>query len=147
MQSRQLNILKAAMPYAALRFRKPMQIIIQAQELSDYMSGSAVAPGDGGSDMEAYELKDEDAGETGGNIEGLIENIRPYCTSDEISMFNTILGYIRTRNMLRSYMGFMASGAGSTMMDFMMSRLTPEQRSMYERMSTMYNAAYPDEEC
>lgn len=37
MDNRHVNMLKAAVPYTSPRFRKPMQILIQAQELASYI--------------------------------------------------------------------------------------------------------------
>ena len=128
MQGRQLNILKAAMPYMAARYRKPVHVIIQAQELSDYIVTENDDP-----DVEAYEF------DSIGNIEGMIEDIKPYCTSDEIDMFNNIISFIRTRRMFRNYMTYMASGGDNNMMSFLMSQLTPDQRNTYEKMSAMFS--------
>lgn len=131
MQNRQVNMLKAAMPYTAPRLRKPMQILIQAQELALYMQK------DEEEEIKACNL------DTVGDVEGMMESVREYCNEPEKETVNMVLNFIRAQNLYRSYRNYMSTYKNNSengMFDFLMSQLSSEQQDMVNQMSHMSNA-------
>lgn len=130
MQNRQVNMLKAAMPYTAPRLRKPMQILIQAEELALYMQK------DEEEEIRACNM------ETVGDVEGMMESVRQYCNEPEQETVNMVLNFIRAQNLYRRYRNYMQAYKNSSeagMMDFLMSQLSPEQQDMFNQVSRMQN--------
>ncbi len=131
MQNRQVNMLKAAMPYTAPRLRKPMQILIQAEELALYMQK------DEEEEIRACNM------ETVGDVEGMMESVRQYCNEPEQETVNMVLNFIRAQNLYRRYRNYMQAYKNSSeagMMDFLMSQLSPEQQDMFNQVSRMQNS-------
>ena len=131
MQNRQVNMLKAAMPYTAPRLRKPMQILIQAEELALYMQK------DEEGEIRACNM------ETVGDVEGMMESVRQYCNEPEQETVNMVLNFIRAQNLYRRYRNYMQAYKNSSeagMMDFLMSQLSPEQQDMFNQVSRMQNS-------
>ena len=67
MQNRQVEMLKAAMPYTEPGLRKPMQIFIQAEELAAYINDSGSED-----DLQACDMGSV------GDVEGMMESIREF---------------------------------------------------------------------
>lgn len=130
MDNRQVDMLKAALPYAAPAYRKPMQVYIQAKELSEYIRDER-----GSADVEACGFGNV------GNVEGLMDELRSFCTREERDMIDTVLNIMKAQRLYRSYRGYVAdnghSSGGNEIMDFLMSGLSPEQKNMFAQMSTM----------
>lgn len=138
MQNRQIDMLRTALPYAAPSFRKPLQVYIQAQELSDYIRN-----GNESADVEACGIGNA------GDVEGLMENIRQFCNAEEREMIDTVLNIVRAQKMYQCYRGYVAANSanasggrkgGPGMLDFLMSQLTPEQQNMFAQMSSAMSA-------
>lgn len=124
-------MLKAAMPYTAPRLRKPMQILIQAEELALYMQK------DEEEEIRACNM------ETVGDVEGMMESVRQYCNEPEQETVNMVLNFIRAQNLYRRYRNYMQAYKNSSeagMMDFLMSQLSPEQQDMFNQVSRMQNS-------
>ena len=102
MQNRQVNMLKAAMPYTAPRLRKPMQILIQAEELALYMQK------DEEEEIRACNM------ETVGDVEGMMESVRQYCNEPEQETVNMVLNFIRAQNLYRRYRNYMQAYKNSS---------------------------------
>lgn len=135
MQNRQVNMLKAAMPYTAPRLRKPMQILIQAQELALYMQK------DEEEEIRACNM------ETVGDIEGMMESVREYCNEPEQETVNMVLNFVRAQNLYRRYRNYVSTyknNSESGMMDFLMSQLSPEQQDMFNQMNHINSTASED---
>lgn len=135
MQNRQVNMLKAAMPYTAPRLRKPMQILIQAQELALYMQK------DEEEEIRACNM------ETVGDIEGMMESVREYCNEPEQETVNMVLNFVRAQNLYRRYRNYVSTyknNSESGMMDFLMSQLSPEQQDMFNQMNHINSMASED---
>lgn len=129
MDNRQVDMLKAALPYAAPVYRKPMQVYIQAKELAAYIRDERES-----SDVEACGFGNV------GNIEGLMDELRSFCTKEEREMLDTALNFMKAQRMFKSYRGYVAANGhksgGNEMMDFLMSRLSPEQQNMFAQINT-----------
>ena len=139
MQNRQIDMLRTALPYASPSFRKPLQVYIQAQELSDY-----IRSGDESADVEACGMGNA------GDVEGLMENIRQFCNAEERETIDTVLNIVRAQKMYQCYRGYIAANSanssggrkgGAGMLDFLMSQMTPEQQNMFSQMSSAMSAS------
>lgn len=127
MQERQLDMLRAAMPYTEPRLRKPMQIMIQAGELVSYIRDN-----DNETDLEACDMSSV------GDVEGMMESIREFCTAAERETVDLVLNFIRAQRMYETYRRYKKSGG--EMMDILASTLTPEQRNTFEQMTQVMTA-------
>ena len=128
MDNRHVNMLKAAVPYTSPRFRKPMQILIQAQELASYIRDDDEA------DLSACGL------ESAGDVEGMMESMRGFCSKQEKDTVEMVLNLLRTQKFYRAYRQFMASGKNNSdnaMFEFLMSQLAPDQQASFEKMSSI----------
>ena len=101
MQNNEIEMLRAAIPYAAPAYRKPLQVFLQIRELSEYINNSQEEP-----EIEAFGM------ENAGDIEGLMENIRPFCGVRERDMIDSFLNVIKARNMYQCYRNYASAFAG-----------------------------------
>ncbi|MBE5937857.1 MAG: hypothetical protein E7265_07485 [Lachnospiraceae bacterium] len=130
MQNRKIDMLRAAMPYTEPRYRKPMQVLIQTEELVSYINE------DGEADMEAC-----DTGSVG-DVEGMMESIKDFCNPKELETVNLVLNFVRAQRMYRTYRSFKQSdqsGSNNGMMEFLASQLTPEQQKTFGKMAAVMN--------
>lgn len=127
MQSRQIEMLKAAIPYTEPRLRKPMQIVIQAEELAAYMRDN-----ENEADLQACDM------DSVGDLEGMMESIREYCNAAERETVDLVLNFIRVQRMYQLYRRYKKSN-GNEMMEFLTSQLTAEQRKTFDQMSSFMN--------
>ncbi len=128
MENRKLDMLRAAMPYAAPEFRKSMQVILQAEELARYIHE------DNEAEVRACNL------ETARDTVGMMESIRCFCSKPEQDMIDMILNFMRAKKMYQAYRMFAAAskdGNDNLMNDFLMSQLSSEQKDMFGQMSSM----------
>ena len=132
MQNREINMLKAAMPYTSPQMRKPMQVVIQSQELSSY-----IRERDEEAEIGACGLS------TVGDVEGMMESVREFCTSAEKETVDLVLNFIRARKLYQAYRSYTTAngrnpGNGNNqMMEFMMSQLSQEQQNSFAQMSSI----------
>ncbi len=127
MQGRQIEILRAAIPYTEPRLRKPMQIVIQAEELAAYINDN-----ESEADLQACDM------DSVGDVEGMMESIREHCNAAERETVDLILNFIRVQRMYQMYRRYKSSSS-SGMMEFLASQLTPEQRKTFDQMSAVMN--------
>ena len=129
MNKRQLDMLRAAMPYTNPTLRKPLQVYIQTAELSDYIRSD-----DSVSEVNACGLDHV------GDVEGMMEQIREFCNPRERDMLDMVLHFVRAQKIYQCYRNYKGTAQGSEaggMMEFLMSQLSPEQRNMFEQMSSV----------
>lgn len=143
-----LNIIRAALPYVNSRTRNGMEAAIKTGELAETFQMARKEP-----ELEAYELSNDTV-----DVEGLLTSVQSVCVGQEREMVNTALNFYKTRNLYQSYQEFRrnsmqaelqaaslnsgtgkASSPNNTMMEFLLSQLTPEQKSTFEAMSMMIN--------
>ena len=127
MQNRQVEMLKAAMPYTEPGLRKPMQIFIQAEELAAYINDSGSED-----DLQACDMGSV------GDVEGMMESIREFCNAAERETVDLVLNFIRVQRMYQMYRQYKNSN-GNEMMELLAAGLTPEQRKTFEQMSAVMN--------
>ena len=122
-----LQVLKAAAPYVGAQARAPIQVLIQAGELSYQLRHMPEE-----AELSAYDLEDDRA-----DIENLLVHVQEVATPRERESIQTMLNFVRAGKMMQSYQRFMQTrppfsaqeGSSSMMMDFLLSQLSPEQRS------------------
>ena len=127
MQNRQVEMLKAAMPYTEPGLRQPMQIFIQAAELAAYINDSGSED-----DLQACDMGSV------GDVEGMMESIREFCNAAERETVDLVLNFIRVQRMYQMYRQYKNSN-GNEMMELLAAGLTPEQRKTFEQMSAVMN--------
>ena len=86
MNKRQLDMLRAAMPYTNPTLRKPLQVYIQTAELSDYIRSD-----DSVSEVNACGLDHV------GDVEGMMEQIREFCNPRERDMLDMVINFVRAQ--------------------------------------------------
>lgn len=140
-----LNIIRAAIPYVNSRTRNNMEVAIKTGELAESFQSANQPP----------ELAACDLGDDTTDVEGLLTSVQNVCIGRDRDMMNTALNFYKTRNLYRSYQKFRkesmspelqaASVGGSgnmnnpnnTMFNFLMSQLTPEQKSTFDAMNML----------
>lgn len=100
MQNNEIEMLRAAIPYAAPAYRKPLQVFLQIRELSEFMNSSTAE-----AEIEAFGM------DSSGDIEGLMENIRPYCGVRDREMVDSFLNVMKARNMYQCYRNYASAFA------------------------------------
>lgn len=140
--STNIEILKAALPYVNHRARKPMQFIIQAEELT-----ASLRNVDNESSVSAFDLKEDSV-----DIESMLLHIKDLCATTDQERIDMMLNFIKTQKLYQSYRMFMAShphnskvsgfglGSNNTMLEFLMSQMTPDQKSTFDTLSMMMSA-------
>ncbi|MBR3771185.1 MAG: hypothetical protein IKL07_02845 [Clostridium sp.] len=143
-----LNIIRAALPYVNSRTRNGMEAAIKTGELAETIQMRRKEP-----ELEAYELGNDTV-----DMEGLLLSVQNVCIGPERELVNTILNFYKTRSLYQSYQEFRRnnmqselqaaslnnnsgkSAPNNTMLEFLMSQLSPEQKSTFEAMSMMINS-------
>lgn len=143
-----LNIIRAALPYVNSRTRNNMEVALKTGELAETFQSARQTP----------ELQTCDLGEDTMDVEGLLVSIQNVCMGRDRDMINTALNFYKTRNLYRSYQEFrkeslnpelQAASVGgngntnnpnNTMFNFLMSQLTPEQKSTFDAMNMLMNS-------
>lgn len=142
LNSNSIEILKTALPYMNNRARRPMQFVIQAEELV-----SSLRSTDDDSSVSAQNIKEEAV-----DIEPMLLQIKDLFTSTDQEMIDFLINFMRTQKLYRSYQMFMANqpsgkrvsglglGGNNSLYEFLMTQMTPEQKSTFETLSMMMNA-------
>jgi hypothetical protein len=152
-----IEILKAALPYMSHKSKKPLQFIIQAEELSASLKSM-----DDDSSISAFDLDENPP-----DIEAMLLHIKDLCSAADQDLINVILNFFKTQKLYQSYsmfmgnnslnnkmngmglggmglggmgLGDMGPGNSNSMLDFLMSQLTPDQKSTFETLSMMMSA-------
>lgn len=146
-----MDILKAALPFVDVQSMRTVQIMVKATELMDTINGRA------------FELSTLNLNEGKGDMEGMLNNIREFCTDRERQIVDMILNVIRAKNLYDTYQmiaslnlnndsnntddnpfaSVFGFGDNMDMMEILSSMLTPEQQSTFETLNMILNAA-PD---
>lgn len=143
-----LNIIRAALPYVTSRTRSNMEVAIKTGELAETFQSMGNSP-----ELEACDLENETV-----DVEGLLVSVQSVCQGREKDMINTALNFFKTRSLYQSYQQFRqnnlqpelqaasinnsgrSSNPNNTMLDFLMSQLTPEQKSTFDAMNMIMNS-------
>lgn len=135
-----IEILRAALPHLNNATKKPLELVVQANELLENIS----------SYQNTDELSACSTDNTPVDLEALLTNIQEVCNDSEKEMIHMILNFLQTRKIYQAYDAFrstnQANGKASNMsnqpnmMEFLMSQLSSEQKSTFENMSTILGA-------
>ena len=137
------NIFRAAMPHVHPQIQSSMNLLLKANDLMDTIQ-EASAP----SELSTMGLDAEPV-----NPEELLTSIRPACNSKEMEFVDMILNFLKAGKLYNAYRSYNSeelqaadigtSAAGGrkqkSLKDFLVSQLTPEQRSTVEMFNMVMN--------
>ncbi|SFR80138.1 hypothetical protein [Anaeromicropila populeti] len=140
------DILKAALPYVDNRTKQSMEVAIKTSELAESFATIGKSP----------ELEACDIGQSQFNLEGMLTSIQTVCTTSEKELINTVLNFIKARNLYQSYEVFKQNNptpelkAASTnngmhasvapIIEFLLTQLSPEQKATFDNMNMLFRA-------
>ena len=142
---RRLAMLKAALPYVPPQNKKAMEIILQADNL--LCLASEVSADD---DM-TLRAAQADAPASPAVYEKLLLNIKDYCTPAESEIVRMLLNFLHADELFKNYRDFTKNHYAmqteeysendnqNFMMEFLMSQLSPKQRTTFEQVTTIMN--------
>lgn len=137
-----MNILKAASPYVAAKSRHSVDILLKATELMDSFQNNDLG------DLSACDINNGN-----GDLEGMLNNVRNFCSVKERDLVDMILNFMKAQKFYHTYQSISATGQGgkgsgknpyakafgldenSNMMDMLSNMLTPEQQSTFENLN------------
>ncbi|WMJ87840.1 hypothetical protein [Anaerocolumna sp. MB42-C2] len=141
-----LDIIKAAFPYLDSDSQQSVNLFIKTGELMDAFQTMKQK-----SSVTTLSLKKENI-----DIEALLTNIRGVCYDQERELIDMFLNFMKAKSLYDTYSAFastMASQSGdsensdgssgfgnSDMMEILSSMLTPEQKSTFDNINTMFSA-------
>ncbi|MBU5478714.1 hypothetical protein KQI69_05800 [Eubacterium sp. MSJ-13] len=143
---RRLAMLKAALPYVPPQNKKAMEIILQADNLISL--ATEVSTNDDDMTLRAAQT---DTPATPAVYEKLLLNIKDYCTPAESEIVRMLLNFLHADELFKNYRDFTKSHASihtdeygendnqNFMMEFLMSQLSPKQRTTFEQVATIMN--------
>ncbi len=158
--NRHMAMLRAAIPYVMPQSRHAIEVLLQADALVNTARGFST---ESGFSLESAELHDNlDGFQTHNSAqnfnpdpENMLLHIQEYCSPRESDLIQTALNFIRAGKLFRGYQEFQrthplkqtgeASGSygqgnHNQLMEFLLSRLNPEQKTIFEQMQQiMYN--------
>lgn len=140
-----LELMKAALPYMHPRMQKSVEVMSKAEELMSMVQ----TPGPS-SDLSAMSFQ----ATAPASIEDVLLQIKSVGTKREQEMIDNMTNILRMQKMMQSYRSFMnmkklsspgntsptGSSSQDTMMEFLLSQLTPDQKSNFENISIVLNA-------
>lgn len=155
--NRHMAMLRAAIPYVMPQSRQALEMLLQADALVNTARGFSR---EGDYPLESAELHEnsDSAGQFSPDPENMLLHIQEYCSPRESDMIQTALNFIRAGKLFRGYQEFQQShpltqmgepsgghmgGNTNQLMEFLLSRLNPEQKTIFEQMQQiMYNERY-----
>lgn len=155
---RHMAMLRAAIPYVMPQSRQALEMLLQADALLNTARGFSR---ESDYSLESAELHEgSDAFRTSNepfnpDPENMLLHIQEYCSPRESDLIQTVLNFIRAGKLFRGYQEFQQShpltqmgeasgghmtGNSNQLMEFLLSRLNPEQKTIFEQMQQiMYN--------
>lgn len=158
--NRHMAMLRAAIPYVMPQSRHALEMLLQADALVNTARGFSR---EGDYSLESAELREDSdsfgTSEADGHFnpdpENMLIHIQEYCSPRESDLIQTALNFIRAGKLFRGYQEFQQShpltqmgeasgghmsGNSNQLMEFLLSRLNPEQKTIFEQMQQiMYN--------
>ena len=140
---RRLAMLKAALPYVPPQNKKAMEIILQADNL--LCLASEVSSNDDDMTLRAAQPA------TPAVYEKLLLNIKDYCTPAESEIVRMLLNFLHADELFKNYRDFTKNHYAmqteeynendnqNFMMEFLMSQLSPKQRTTFEQVTNIMN--------
>ena len=130
---RRLAMLKAALPYVPPHNKKAMEIILQADNLISL--ATEVSQNDDEMTLRAAQAE---AAATPAVYEKLLLNIKDYCTPAESEVVRMLLNFLHAGELFKSE-EYSENSTQNFMMEFLMSQLSPQQRTTFEQVSKVMN--------
>lgn len=143
---RRLAMLKAALLYVPPQNKKAMEIILQADNL--LCLASEVSSNDDDMTLRAAQA---DTPATPAVYEKLLLNIKDYCTPAESEIVRMLLNFLHADELFKNYRDFTKNHYAmqteeynendnqNFMMEFLMSQLSPKQRTTFEQVTNIMN--------
>lgn len=143
---RRLAMLKAALPYVPPQNKKAMEIILQADNLLCLASKASADD-----DEMTLRAAQADAPATPAVYEKLLLNIKDYCTPAESEIVRMLLNFLHADELFKNYRDFTKNHSAmqteeylendnqNFMMEFLMSQLSPKQRTTFEQVTNIMN--------
>ena len=143
---RRLAMLKAALPYVPPQNKKAMEIILQSDNL--LCLASEVSSNDDDMTLRAAQA---DTPATPAVYEKLLLNIKDYCTPAESEIVRMLLNFLHADELFKNYRDFTKNHYAmqteeynendnqNFMMEFLMSQLSPKQRTTFEQVTNIMN--------
>ena len=143
---RRLAMLKAALPYVPPQNKKAKEIILQADNL--LCLASEVSSNDDDMTLRAAQA---DTPATPAVYEKLLLNIKDYCTPAESEIVRMLLNFLHADELFKNYRDFTKNHYAmqteeynendnqNFMMEFLMSQLSPKQRTTFEQVTNIMN--------
>lgn len=139
-----MAILKAALPYVDVHSMRSVQAMVKATELIDTINS------------QAYELTTLNINDGKGDMEGLLNSVKEFCSDRERDLIDTILNFINAKNLYSTYSTLFTMGKdqntdgnpyasafgfddNANMMDILSAMLTPEQQSTFETLNMIFS--------
>lgn len=143
---RRLAMLKAALPYVPPQNKRAMEIILQADNLISLVT--EVSETDNDLTLRAAQT---DTVASGAIYEKLLLNIKDYCTPAESEIVRMLLNFLHADELFKNYRDFAKTHSVTKdgepvendnrnfMMEFLMSQLSPQQRTTFEQVANAVN--------
>ena len=144
-----VNIFRAALPHVGPQVQGGMNVILKANDLMGTIEEMG-RPGE----LSAMGLNNEEK-----DPELLLTSIRSACLPREVEMIDTLLNFMRARKIFNAYQSYNQNILQTAemdrnkrnngdnrngLMDFLMSQLSPEQRSTFEMFNMVMNSMSTD---
>ncbi len=144
-----INIFKAALPHVSPQVQSGMNVILKANDLMSTVEEMS-NPGE----LLAMDINSEPK-----DPEVLLTSIRGACLPGEVEMVDNMLNFMRARKIFNAYQSYnqnilqaaemdknKRNGGDNRngFMDFLMSQLSPEQRSTFEMLNMVMNTMSMD---
>ncbi len=141
-----IEIIKTAFPYLDSDSQQSVDLFIKTGELVDALHSYRQR-----NSVTTFSLKKQDI-----DIETLLTNVRDVCYDQEKELIDIVLNIIKAKNLYDTYSAFASTMASQSenadnpdgtptgngnpdMMEILGSLLTPEQKSTFDDINTMFN--------
>lgn len=104
LNKQQINIIEKAFPYMPANSKPILDVLIKANQLMDCIDHASHQ------DFHTCDIKNNPPV----NIEGMLRELRPICSKKDLGYIDTILSFIRTKNILSAYHGMNGDYGGGT---------------------------------
>lgn len=135
-----LELLKAALPYMNPQIQKSVEVVTKADEFINMLQ----SPGPS-SDLSTMSISPDQM-----NFEDVLQQLKAVSNKNESEMLDNVTNLLKMQKMIQSYRSFMntkqtssqnaSTNSQDTMMEFLLSQLTPEQKSNFENINIVLNA-------
>lgn len=135
-----LELLKVALPYMNPQIQKSVEVVTKADEFINMMQ----SPGPS-SDLSTMSISPNQM-----DLEEILQQLKSVSNKNEQDMLDNMTNIIKMQKMIQSYRSFMQAkqptdsnkvdSSQDTMMEFLLSQLTSDQKSNFDNISVVLNA-------